>query len=350
MQQSVYRIIDANFNRAREAARVIEEFCRFYLNSDLLTDRAKRLRHKLCSAISQLDQSKLIASRDTVGDVGVGAKVEGQLKRENLRDCLLAGCKRLPEALRAIAEVSCTIDPSVAEAVESIRYEAYTLEKDIITFSDTVEKYKRVLLYVIITSELPAEIISLTQYCVTGQADCIQLRAKGVDDDKLFALAEQFAGICRDGGVLSIINDRADIAIAAGADGVHLGQHELGIEQVRKLQLSPLIIGKTTHSAEQLKAACEQCATYVSLGPVFKTDTKPNIVPTGIKYVTEGIEMLSNTGIQHAAIGGITENNVEQVLQAGARTIAVCAAVAQSKDPVLACQRLKKKIIAFEAQ
>jgi len=127
MQRSVYRIIDANFNRAREAARVIEEFCRFSLNSCSLTERAKELRHQLSAAVSKLDTGRLISSRDTPGDVGVGSTVPNQLQRTNLKDCFTAGCKRLTEALRALGETTRMLDPLLAETIENLRYTAYTL-------------------------------------------------------------------------------------------------------------------------------------------------------------------------------------------------------------------------------
>jgi len=347
MEHAVYRIIDANFNRAREAIRVVEEFCRFALNSAPLTKRAKQLRHELSSAIDKLDASRLISSRDTLGDVGVNGTVENQLRRAELKDCFTAACKRLTEALRTLAEMTQTVNASVAETIEKLRYTAYTLEKDIVLFSDATEKFKRVRLYVIISSNLPADVISLTHRCVAGGADCIQLRAKEIEDDALFALAVEFVKLCRDGGVLSIINDRADIAVAAGADGVHLGQNDLPIEQVRKLQLAPLIIGKSTHSLEQLRVACEEYPTYVSLGPVFATPTKPSAEPVGLDYVKQGTNALADTGIGHVAIGGITLDNVKEVLEAGAKAIAVCSAVTEVADPTTACRALKEKITAF---
>ncbi|MDD5326683.1 MAG: thiamine phosphate synthase [Phycisphaerae bacterium] len=346
MTRAVYRIIDANFNRAREAMRVIEDFCRFFLNSALLTARTKQLRHELSAAISKLDANQLIAARDTISDVGVGTTVDNQLRRSDLRDCFTAGCKRLTESLRALAETTQTINPEVARTIENIRFSAYTLEKDIVLFAEAAEKFESVRLYVIITSSLPAEVISLTSQCLAGGADCIQLRAKGIDDDKLFALASEFAKLCKDAGVLSIINDRVDIAVATGAAGVHLGQNDLPIDQARKLQLAPLIIGKSTHSIEQLRAACNELPTYVSLGPVFSTGTKPNAAPAGLDYVRQGVESLSDTGIGHVAIGGITLENIEDVLKAGAKTIAVCSAVTESADPTAACRALKQKIPA----
>lgn len=350
MERSAYRIVDANFNRAREAIRVVEEYCRFVLNSKLLSGRAKQLRHELARAIGELDAAKLISARDTPGDVGVRQVVVNQLNRGDLRDSFTAGCKRLTEALRAIAEVVRIENRPAAEAVERLRYDAYTLEKDIVLLADPLSRYRRVGLYIVITSDLPAEVISLAHKCISGGADCIQLRAKALPDDELFVLAEIFVRICRDGGVLSVINDRVDIAVAAGADGLHVGQNDLPIEQARKLQTSPLVIGKSTHSVEQLRAACLERPTYAALGPVFATGTKPDVAAVGLDYVRQAAEILADTGIGNVAIGGITVDNVEQVLSAGAASIAVCAAVTKAPDPTAACRALKDKIDAFKAK
>ncbi|MHC4757699.1 MAG: thiamine phosphate synthase, partial [Planctomycetota bacterium] len=317
MERSVYRIIDANFNRGREALRVIEEYCRFSLNSAALTERAKQIRHQLCSVISKLDSDRLISSRDTVGDVGVGAKVDQQLSRSSLEDCLTAACKRLTEALRTIAEVVQNIDAFVSEAVENLRYAVYTLEKDIMLSAIPSEKFRRVKLYIIITSTLPLEIISLTEKCVLGGADCIQLRAKGIEDRKLYMVGREFVEICRSYNVLSVINDRIDMAVTTGADGVHLGRSDLSIEQVRMLELRPMIVGRTTHSMVQLQEMCHEMPTYVSLGPVYPTVTKPDLNAVGLSYVTGGVKELRESGIGHVAIGGITEDNVKEVLKAG---------------------------------
>lgn len=348
MERAVYRIIDANFNRAREATRVIEEFCRFALNSAQLTERAKQIRHELSKAIGRIDSVRLISSRDTLGDVGVGVNVEKQFVRAELKDCFTAGCKRLTEALRTLGEITQTLDRSVAETIENLRYTAYSLEKDIVIYSDVFEKFKRVELYIVITSNLPTEVISLTYKCADGGADCIQLRAKDIDDDVLFALAIEFVQICKDAGVLSIINDRIDIAAASGADGVHLGQNDLPVDQARKLQMTPLITGKSTHSPKQLRAACQEKPTYAALGPVYATATKPTAPAVGLGYVRQAKEILAGTGIGNVAIGGITMDNVEDVLEAGADAIAVCAAVTKAANPTKACHELKEKISGFK--
>ena len=192
------------------------------------------------------------------------------------------------------------------------------------------------------------EVISLTQKCLSGGVDCVQLRAKTIDDDTLFALALEFVKMCKGAGVLGIINDRTDVAVAAEADGVHLGQNDLPVAQARRLGLAPLIIGKSTHSLEQLRAACEERPTYVGLGPVFATPTKPDAPAVGLDYVEKAVKILASEGIGHVAIGGITPGNVEQILDAGATSIAVCSAVTGADDPTAACRVLKEKISAYQ--
>jgi len=344
MEHSAYRIIDANFNRAREACRVIEDFCRFALNSAPLTSRAKQLRHELCTLINKLDSAKLLAARDTLGDVGVAAAVPGQMTRSGIYDTFIAASKRLPEALRVIAEVLSPTDPVTANAVEQLRYLCYTLEKDIILSHSTAEKFSTVRLYVIITSDLPSEILNLTCRCIAGGADCIQLRAKATPADQLFATACELAELCSSANVLSIINDRVDIAVTAGADGAHLGQNDLPIAAAQKIAASPLVLGKTTHNIAQLEKAVAETPTYVSLGPVFPTPTKPDAEPVGLEYVHQGTTYLQDKGIGHVAVGGITEQNLTDVIQAGARAIAVCSAVTQAPDVSKACRNLKRKI------
>ncbi|MCJ7728551.1 MAG: thiamine phosphate synthase [Sedimentisphaerales bacterium] len=347
MERPAYRIIDANFNRAREAIRVIEDYCRFALNCGSLSGRAQAMRHQLSSAIARLNAAQLLASRDTPGDVGIGQTIENALGRADLKDAITAACKRLPEALRVLTETIRPADTAVADQIEQLRYAAYTLEKDIALFADAQSRFSKVRLYVIISSNLPADVFALAEKCIAGGADCLQLRAKCIKDDRYFAIAVEFVKICKEAGVPAIINDRVDIAVASGADGVHLGQNDLPVEQARKLQMTPLILGKSTHSPAQLTAAIAELPTYVSLGPVFATPTKPNTKPVGIDYVKQALPILSGTGICHVAIGGITPENIDAVLRAGAQTIAVSSAVAASPDPAAACKKLKEKITAF---
>lgn len=342
--KTVLRIIDANFNRAREALRVIEEYCRFVLNHRGLCARAKQLRHTLCGALSELDNQQLLACRDTTGDVGTDLKVDQQLARTSLESCLTAAAKRLPEALRALSELIQTFDPALAARVEQLRYQVYTLEKDIAVLGLPLVKYGRVRLYVLVTSDSADEVLRLTDQCARGGADCIQWRAKQLSDKKRVEIGRAFVSACRESGAISIINDRVDIAVATSADGVHLGADDLPVHEARALQSAPLIIGKTTHNLQELAEACEDRPTYVALGPAFATPTKPELQVAGLDYIREGLEKISAQDLGHVVIGGITDANLDQVLDAGAKTIAVCAAVTQSSDPAEACRRLKERL------
>ena len=347
MERAIYRIIDANFNRAREAARVMEEYCRFALESAALSSRAKELRHRLSRAVDRLDARMLAAARDCDGDVGRGMCVGDQMVRRSLADCSTAAAKRLSEALRALAETVGVFDPDLAGVFEALRFDAYTLEKDMVLAASAAERFKPVRLYVLITpgpDDPPGRILDLAAECADGGADCLQLRAKGITDDRLYELATDFVRVCAEKNVISIINDRTDIAVAAVADGVHLGQNDLGIAQARKLQKRPMIFGISTHSLDQLDRAIEQTPAYVALGPVFPTATKPQEPCVGLEYIAAATKKLKPAGIAHVAIGGVTLDNVEAVLHAGAKAIAVCAAITAQNDPTGHCQRFKDKM------
>jgi thiamine-phosphate pyrophosphorylase len=348
MEKAIYRIIDANFNRSREAIRVMEDFCRFYLNSAVLSGRCKKLRHDLSAAIGMLDSGKLLVARDTLCDVGTTIQVEGQLVRGDLKDCATAAAKRLTEALRTIAEAAQTIDQNVAKTVEIVRYRAYTLEKDILLSANVRKKFSNVTLYALLTADYPAEIIRLTHSCCQGGVDCIQLRLKNMPDDELLACAVEVVKICRNSNVISVINDRVDIAVAAGSDGVHLGQHDMPLNAARKVATSPMIFGVSTHNLDELKAAIADGADYVGIGPAFISDTKPHLRVAGLECITIASKISREAGIPHVAIGGITPDNVEKVLAAGATAIAVSSSLINAADTAEVCRVFKRKVAAYQ--
>ena len=104
-----------------------------------------------------------------------------------------------------------------------------------------------------------------------------------------------------------------------------------------------MIIGLTTHSVDELNEAIAGGADYVGIGPVFSTETKPSLTPAGIGYITEALKVLEGTGVGHAAIGGISIDNVDAVIGAGVKTIAVCSAVTKAADPAEMCRLIKGK-------
>lgn len=322
----------------------MEEYCRFGLNHAALSGRAKQLRHRLCAAVSRLDAGALLCARDTDGDVGKTATVAGQLKRCSIEDCFTAAAKRASEALRALAEAAQAVDAELAATAEQLRFEAYALEKDVVLTATVRAKLAPVRLYVLInaTPETPAgTVLDLAKACLEGGADCLQLRAKGLTDQALLALAEAFVGVCRDGHAVSIINDRVDIAVLSGADGVHLGQDEISPAQARRLARQPLIVGASTHNEQELEAAIADGYDYVAMGPAFASGTKPDVPVAGLDYIRKARVRLDEAGLPHAAIGGITAENLPRLLEAGVRTVAVSEAVCGAKSPINRCQALK---------
>jgi thiamine-phosphate pyrophosphorylase len=347
MDRAIYRIIDANFNRGREGLRIAEEFCRFALDNEQLAGRCKGLRHRLSAAVTKLDMRKLIAARDTENDIGCRMKVAGQMKRQSFEDCVTAGFARTTEALRVLAESACAVDNKISAEFEKLRYDSYILEKDISLQGYPSLRFKKTRLYCIITVEDGIEVLKIARDCAAGGADCLQLRAKNITDGQLLSLGHKFVDICKQKDVISIINDRVDIAVAADADGVHLGQHDLSAEVVQKCQLRPLIIGVSTHSIVELDKAVKQGPHYVGAGAVFATPTKPQAKVSGLKYISEVSKKIKNKNVEMVAIGGITPENIEKVLKAGARCIAVSSCVCKAKNPAQICKKLKDKILKY---
>ena len=165
----------------------------------------------------------------------------------------------------------------------------------------------------------------------------VQLRDKTLSDRQLLEAARVFARTCRDNGALFIVNDRVDIALLSGADGVHLGQDDAHPDDVRALAGDDLIVGVSTHSPEQIAAANETSADYVGVGPIYETPTKPGRSPVGLELVRYAAR---ESRKPFFAVGGIDLTNVEAVLAAGARSVSVVRAVTRAEHPAAAVREL----------
>lgn len=175
-----------------------------------------------------------------------------------------------------------------------------------------------------------------------GGADIVQLRAKNLNDRKLTSLGLEIRKIADRHRKLFFVNDRADIAVAVSADGIHLGQDDLPIDAARRICRQAGIamwIGKSTHSIEQSVAAEKEGADYIGVGPVFETPTKPGREPVGVELVRQ----VSQTArIPFVVIGGINASNLRQVLDAGAKRVAVVRAIFAAKDVRMATAELRQ--------
>ena len=197
------------------------------------------------------------------------------------------------------------------------------------------ERLRRARLYLVV--DAAAE--QMLPAALRGGVDMVQLRDKELDDEALLAAAARFRRVCEEHDVLLWLNDRPDLALEAGADGVHVGQDDEAVEDVRSHVGERLLIGLSTHSPEQFDAALGSPADQLSVGPVWETPTKEGRPATGLEYVRHAAAHGADR--PWFAIGGIDEGNVGDVVAAGARRIVVVRALRDATDPEAAARRLR---------
>jgi thiamine-phosphate pyrophosphorylase len=199
-------------------------------------------------------------------------------------------------------------------------------------------------LYVVITTGFCAgrTALAVLEETLAAGVLLVQMREKELSNRALYELAREFRQRTGAAGALLIIDDRLDIALASGADGVHLGQEDLPVSAARTIA-PDLIIGASTHSLEQALAAEAAGASYVNIGPVFATQTKPTAIPLG----PEALERIApHLRIPWTTMGGINPGNIRQVVARGARHPAVMSAVTAAPDPKAAALQLRQIILA----
>jgi thiamine-phosphate pyrophosphorylase len=336
---SVLRIIDANSNRAREALRVMEEAARFVLDDAPLTADLKTLRHDLVAVVDPLLAAG--ADRDVPGDVGTSIATAGERTRAGVASVARAAGRRLGEALRAIEEYAKTIDAAAAAAVEALRYRGYELEQRLLAALGAERRPPWRVCVILGEASCAGRRWRDVAEAVAGAApDCIQVREPGLDDGALLARVREVVDLAR-GRSAVIVNDRPDVALLAGADGVHLGQTDLPCAEVRRLAGRPLIVGVSTSRLAEARQAHADGADYCGVGPMFPSTTKDKPVIVGADYLREYVAW---GALPHLAIGGITPDNVHELVAAGAQGVAVSAAVCAADDPASAIERLREAL------
>lgn len=194
-------------------------------------------------------------------------------------------------------------------------------------------------LYVIITASLCARPWQeVVREVLRAGTPMIQLREKGLSDREYLERARWTAAEAHRHGALCVINDRADIAWLAGADGVHLGAEDLSIASARRIVGIDMLIGVSTRSAEQAESLARLGPDYVAVGPMFASPTKPGLPPVGVSALQE---VASRVHVPVVAIGGITADNVAQIRGAGRAIVCVCSAVIAAGDPYAAAKALR---------
>jgi len=200
----------------------------------------------------------------------------------------------------------------------------------------------RTRLYVLISSNIATKSVTETvRLVIDGGADAIQLREKTISDNEFTSLASEVRNITTKSGALLIINDRVHVAREINADGVHLGQHDMSALEARNIIGNEKIIGISTHSIIQARQAQKDGADYIAIGPIYPTRTKDYEPSIGIEVLQKISEAID---IPFIAIGAITLENLDEVLNAGASRVTVCSAIIGSKDIYSSTKRYKEKL------
>lgn len=326
--RDVLRIIDANLNRSREALRVMEEAARFVLRDGPLARTLKELRHELAQVAMRLPP-EVTAARDVACDVGAAITTEQEAARNDLQAVAVAAGKRLSEALRCLEEYGKLVDPVLATAAKALRYRGYEAER--MLERRLRRRCPQWTVCVLLTEALcrrPWQDVAREAFL--AGADCIQLREKSLDDRELLRRARWLVSSAPEGASV-VVNDRVDIALLAGAHGVHLGQGDLSVVDVRRIAGDALIVGASTHDAIEAERAVAEGADYCGVGPMFESALKPDLAAAGPALLRAFVEQ--HPGVPHLAIGGITPRNIGALRDVGCRGVAVSTAVCGAPDP-----------------
>jgi len=331
--------MDANANRAREALRVVEDCARFILDDADAAREAKDIRHGLASALAREEWAgKMLASRDTPEDVG--REIAGALEytRQGASSIAAAAGKRITEALRALEECVKSLHDGAdsARRIEALRYRAYELERRVV-MGLGAGRARQWQLCVVLTERVCThhawDIVA--RMALENGADCLQLREKDLTTVELVRRARNLTELARPFGASVIVNDRVDVAMISGADGVHLGHEDMSVREARRIAGFALLVGITTHDIPEAEAAMREGADYCGVGQMFPTTTKqreskkPIEGPAYMRAYADHVPTLP----PHLAIGGISTENVGDAVRAGARGVAVSGAVCGAPNP-----------------
>ena len=335
----VARLLDAVSNRAREGARVVEDYLRFVLADGHLTRLLKDLRHELTELLTSLAPPGIAYSRDVRRDVGAVLSTPGERTRRDAEHVASANFKRTQEALRSLEEFGKLQGPGLGARFEALRYRLYTIEQAAFSTADSRARLASARLYVLVDGRSSPEDLRLwLGRLVEAGVDIVQLRDKNLDDRALLARARLVREVTTSSGLLFIMNDRPDLAALSEADGVHLGQTELSVEEARAIVGPRALVGVSTHSIDEARQAVLSGANYLGVGPTFPSGTKKFAQFPGLPLLQA---VASEISLPAFAIGGIGPDNLPEVMASGFSRIAVSGAILTAANPVLAAQELR---------
>lgn len=288
-------ILDANLNRATEGLRVIEEYTRFIAGNKPLTEKLAKLRKKIAHSETPNQKTSHLAARNTKKDMRAN---EPPKPRQDLYELLKANFKRAEEAMRVLEEYT------GAPLYTEVRYDLYDLEKEILL--NLLKPQINPGVYLI------SHDLEVLKKGLSENAAIIQLRDKDASKSDLLQKAKAIAPIAKAAKIPFVVNDHLDIALLSDADGLHTGQDDLSLLELRTLLGPHKLLGRTTHDLEQGLSAQAAGADYISIGPIWDTPSKPGRPGIGFDYLKSAAEKID---INYVAIGGVNIGTLAEILR-----------------------------------
>lgn len=336
------RILDANLNRIGEGLRVLEDISRFVLNDVELSQQLKSLRHDLLPKAPTF-REKLLGARQAGDDVGAFADEDSEGARADAGSLVSANSRRVQQSLRVLEEMAKLPDQALGldwESLKQARFSLYELEQRIVLRLLRGDRMAKMAgLYLVIDPQALGgrSEIEVAGQAIEGGARVVQLRDKTRPKSTVLAVAQELRQVCVAGDALFIANDDLDVALGTDADGLHVGQDDLPVDLARKLLPVDRIVGCSTATLAEALEAQKQGADYIAVGAIYDTPSKPGTRVAGIETLRR---VKAEVSVPVVAIGGINEDNVAEVVNAGASAVAVISAVLGAEDVREASQRL----------
>jgi thiamine-phosphate pyrophosphorylase len=348
----IWRAIDASANRAGEALRVLEDVVRFGLDDYELTRLAKNLRHELATILARPPFPARVVARDVAGDVGTDLQAAASPGRGGIGDLVAANAARAAQALRSLQESAAVVAADAVAGFERIRYRLYALERAALVTLRARDRLAGASLCVLVDGrDDQAAFERLVDSLFEAGVRLIQVRDKSLPAPALAARVAAAVASARRWGreqpPLVIVNDRVDVAVATGAAGAHVGANDLPVPLARRVLGPDALLGRTAHDTAEARAAVEDGADYLGIGPCFPSATKTfaaHATPEFLGAVATGIALPA------FAIGGITLERLEPLVALGVTRVAVAAAVTQAADPSRAARDLIDALDRLTAQ
>lgn len=343
IEQSIWRILDVNANRAAEGLRTLDDIARLVREDAVAASWIKELRHELAESISKLSRRERLAARSTESDAGTAITTARESVRADWQAIVTAACERVAQSLRCLEEFSKLVHEQVGQEFKALRYRAYDRLAQLELRWTRNESLLNAHLYLLIDCSKPIDAFAeaVNRLAQSG-VDLLQLRDKTCDGGQLMMYARAAIGAIEGSSAKLIINDRVDIALACGAAGVHLGQDDMSLLDARRIAGPDMWIGVSTHCIEQAVAAEMAGADYIGCGPTFPSTTKSFTEFPGLRFLGEVIERIS---IPAFAIGGIDATNLSDVINVGMRRVALSSAIHASDQPFEQAAMIKARLL-----